>query len=93
MLLKVLDHAVWQRGVNLPGTIIAAHSRQVHNFAAFRGARARRRLLRWAEDGVGAGGYEVGFHEGLEIGVWVAVAEDCDTGVEPGRRTGLKGVD
>lgn len=89
MLLKVLDHAIRQRRVHLPRAIVAADTRQVHDFAAFRGAGARRGNLRRAENGVGAGGDEVGLHDGFEGGVWVAVAEDGDTGVEPGGRTGL----
>lgn len=89
VFLKVLDHAERQRRVHLAGTVVAADARQIHDLAAFWGARARRGWLRWAEDGIGAGGDEVGFHQGLEIGVWVAVAKDGDAGVEPGGRTGL----
>jgi hypothetical protein len=89
VLLKVLDHAERQSRVHLSRAVIAADARQVHDFAAFGGARAGRGRLRRADDGVGAGGDEVGFHEGFEVGVWVAVAEDGDTGVEPGGRTGL----
>jgi len=89
VLLKVLDHAERQRGVHLAGTVVAADARQVHDLAAFWGARSGRGWLGWAEDGVGAGGDEVGFHHGFEVGVWVAVAEDGDAGVEPGGRTGL----
>lgn len=89
VLLKVLDHAERQRRVHLAGTVVAADARQIHDLAAFWGARAGRRWLRRAGDGVGAGGDEVGFHHGFEVGVWVAVAEDGDAGVEPGGRTGL----
>jgi len=89
VLLKVLDHAVRQRRVHLAGTVVAADAREVHGFGAFRGARAGREHLGWAEDGVGAGGDEVGFHDGFEIGVWVAAAEDGYAGVEPGGRIGL----
>lgn len=91
MLLKVLNHAIRQRRVHLAGTVVAADTRQVHDLAAFRGARAGRGLLRRAEDDVGAGGDEVGFHEGFKVGVWPAVAENGDAGVEPGGWTGLWG--
>jgi hypothetical protein len=89
VLLKVLDHAVRQRRVHLAGTVVAADAWQVHGFGAFRGARARAGNLGRAEDGVGAGGDEVGFHDGFEIGVWVAAAEDGYAGVEPRGRVGL----
>lgn len=89
VFLKVLDHAERQRRVHLAGAVVAADARQVHDLAAFWGARAVRGWLRWADDGVGTGGDEVGFHHGFEVGVWVAVAEDGDAGVEPGGRTGL----
>ena len=89
MLLKVLDHAKRQRRVDLSWAVIAADARQKHDLAALGGARARRGRLRRADDGVGAGGDEEGFHEGFEDGVWMAVAEDGDAGVEPGGRTGL----
>lgn len=89
VLLKVLDHAERQRRVNLAGAVVAADARQIHDLAAFGSARARRGWLRWTGDGIGAGGDEVGFHEWFEGGVWVAVAEDGDAGVEPGGRTGL----
>lgn len=93
VLLKVLDHAERQRRVDFSRAVDAADARQVHDPAAFRGARARRGRLRRTEVGVGGVGDEVGFHEGFEGGVWVAVAEDGDAGVEPGGRTGLWGVD
>ena len=92
VLLKVLDHAERQRRVHLSRTVDAAEARQVHDPAAFRGARAGRGRLRRTEVGVGGVGDEVGFHEGFEGGVWVAVAEDGDAGVEPGGRPGLWGV-
>ena len=91
MLLKVLDHAQRQRSVDLTRTVDAADAREEHCPAAFGGAGARGRGLWGPEDRVGGGGDEVGFHEGFEGGVWVAVAEDGDAGVEPGGRTGLWG--
>ena len=89
VFLKVLDHAERQRRVHLAGAVVAADARQVHDFAALWSARAGRWWLGRADDGVGAGGDEVGFHHGFEVGVWVAVAEDGDAGVEPGGRTWL----
>lgn len=45
VLLKVLDHTVRQRRVNLARTIDAANPRQIHRFSPFRSARARHRRL------------------------------------------------
>lgn len=89
MLLKVLNHTIRQRRINLPRTIIAADAGQEHCFTAFGGARARGGGFGGAENGVGGGGDEVGFHEGLELGVWVAGAQGLDAGVEPGGWVGL----
>lgn len=89
VLLKVLDHAQRQRSVDLTRTVDAADAREEHCPAAFGSAGARGRGLWGPEDRVGGGGDEVGFHEGLELGVWVAGAEGCDAAVEPGRGVGL----
>ena len=89
VLLKVLDHAERQRRVDLARTIVASYARQVHDLAAFRRTRTGCRGLWRAENGVGACGDEVRFHQRLEGGVWVAAAEDFHAGVEPWRRTGL----
>jgi len=89
VLLKVLDHAVGQGGVDLARAVDAADAGQEHRPAAFGGAGARGRGLWRAEDGVGGGGDEVGFHQGLELRVWVAGAQGGDAAVEPGRGVGL----
>jgi hypothetical protein len=89
MLLKVLHHTVRQCRVHLTRTIVTPDPWQVHRPAAFRGTRAGGRRLRWAEDGVGGGGDEVGFHQGLELRVGVAGAQGGDACVEPGRGVGL----
>lgn len=91
MLLKVLDHTQRQRRVNLARTIIAANARQIHHFAAFGGAGAGGRRLGRAENGVGAGRDEVGFHEVFEGGVRVAGAEGRHACVQPGGWGGLEG--
>jgi hypothetical protein len=89
VLLKVLDHAQRQRRVNLARAVIAAYARRIHDLAAFGSARASGWRLWRAENGVGACGDEVGFHQRFERRVWVAAAEDCHAGVKPGGRSGL----
>lgn len=89
VLLKVLDHAQRQRRVHLARAVDAADARQEHGLAAVRGARSRGGRLWRAEDGVRRGRDEVGFHQRLELRVWVAGAQGCDAGVEPGGWAGL----
>jgi hypothetical protein len=84
MLLEVLDHAQRQRRVNLARTINTSDPRQKHRFAAFRSSSTGGGHLGRAENCVGGGGDEVGFHERLELRVWVARAQGGDAGVEPG---------
>jgi hypothetical protein len=84
MLLKVLDHAQRQRRVDLARTINTSDPRQKHRLAAFGSSSTGGGHLRRAENCVGGGGDEVGFHERLELRVWVPTAEGGDAGVEPG---------
>jgi hypothetical protein len=91
MLLKVLDHTQRQRRINLARTVNTPDPRQEHRLAAFRGTSAWGGHLGRAENGVGAGGDEVGFHERLELRVWVARTQGRDAGVEPGWWGGLCG--
>ena len=101
MHLEPLHHTPLDGRVNLSRTIVALDPRQPHHPRApeilqpghahkIGHALPGRGRFFGPELVVGGGVDEVGFHEGGEVGVWVALAEDGDAGLEPGWRWRLE---